>query len=312
MSTPSDFSSSRYLTSKRTVDDRSLNHRIWKQFISGLTGIYESTDELEILEVGGGVGATVERIAKAVRRTPIEKVGYTFVELDADHVATATRKLPEWGRKLGYQVRCTNNRVEFRDEGVSMTIRMHVADAFDLFDDGSLPRFNAVIAQAWLDIVNLKTALTRLCSVTSSNGLIYLPINFDGITTLLPSIDSTLDRTVEQLYHETMDRRSTPYGPAGGSETGRKLLELLPDMNISNFTAGSSDWLVLPREDRSYPADEKYFLHHVLYFIEDELRDSKDIGDRRLDLWLSKRRRQIEEGKLIYMAHQLDVLARTA
>lgn len=312
MIAPASFDSSRYLTAKGTVDDRALNRRIWHRFLDELTQIYEERGEVRLLEVGGGIGVTVKRLASALRHMPIETLSYTFVELSSEHVATARQRLAEWGPEIGYNVLCSGDKIEFTSEWASFDVQLIEGDAFRLFEDGGNgPSFNAVIAQAWLDIVNIEQALKGINRITSADGLLYLPIHFDGVTTFLPSFDTELDRSIERLYHRSMDQ-STPHGRAGGSKTGRKLLEVLPAFNFIHTTAGSSDWIVLPQDDGSYPADEAYFLHHILQFVEEELSGSDQISTYQLNSWLSHRRAQIEAGELVYIAHQLDILARAS
>lgn len=51
---------SRYLASKRTVDDRALNRDVLRTFITSLHG----REELKILEVGAGIGAMLERLLR--------------------------------------------------------------------------------------------------------------------------------------------------------------------------------------------------------------------------------------------------------
>ena len=61
----------------------------------------------------------------------------------------------------------------------------------------------------------------------------------------------------------------------------------------------SSDWVVYPH----YWGDEVYFLHHILHFMDGPLRGSLDLEPRLLDEWLEARHSQVEEEKLIYIAH---------
>lgn len=305
------YDSCRYLTSKITVDDRSLNRRLWDAFLHGLVEIQNDTQRLRILEVAGGIGTTVKRLAAALRRTSIETIDYTFVEIDTNHLERARAKLPEWGRELGYEVHETENEVRFSDAHSVLTVELVEENAFSVFEKATYHnRFNAVIAQAWIDIVNAQKALTGLTRVLQAkDGLLYLPIHFDGVTSFLPALDDDLDRRIERLYHHSMAQ--SPDGPVGGSTTGRKLLASLSEMNDVEVTAGSSDWIVVPNDDHTYPADERYFLHHILHFVENELKRAETIDPRQANHWLVKRRGQIEDGQLIYMAHQLDVLAQT-
>ncbi len=50
---------SRYLTAKRTVDDRALNRQVWHTLRENLP----RRNRLRVLEIGGGIGTMVERIA---------------------------------------------------------------------------------------------------------------------------------------------------------------------------------------------------------------------------------------------------------
>ena len=71
--------------------------------------------------------------------------------------------------------------------------------------------------------------------------------------------------------------------------------------------AGSSDWVVFAGAD-GYPADEAYFLHHIIHTIGTALTGHSRVDPERLDSWVAQRHTQIEEDALLYIAHQLDVL----
>ena len=51
----------RYLLSKRTIDDRALNHEVWQALASFLEG----REHCRILELGAGIGTMVERLSAA-------------------------------------------------------------------------------------------------------------------------------------------------------------------------------------------------------------------------------------------------------
>jgi hypothetical protein len=102
-----------------------------------------------------------------------------------------------------------------------------------------------------------------------------------------------------------MDERPT----GGDSHTGRHLLSQLSRLGARVLAAGSSDWVVYPR-DGAYPQDEAYFLEFILRFFEESLTNHPDLDVRALESWLATRRSQIRSGSLVYLAHQLDVLVR--
>jgi hypothetical protein len=75
------------------------------------------------------------------------------------------------------------------------------------------------------------------------------------------------------------------------------------------LAAGASDWVVHAVNGR-YPADEAYFLHSILHFIEESLADCPDLDPLAFGNWMAERRAQINVGELVYIAHQLDFLIR--
>jgi hypothetical protein len=60
----------------------------------------------------------------------------------------------------------------------------------------------------------------------------------------------------------------------------------------------------------AYPADEAYFLKFILHFFEESLGNHPELDPVVFADWLEKRRQQVELGELVYIAHQIDFLAR--
>ncbi|MDP1714915.1 MAG: hypothetical protein Q8L41_09230 [Anaerolineales bacterium] len=75
------------------------------------------------------------------------------------------------------------------------------------------------------------------------------------------------------------------------------------------LSAGGSDWVVHSVNGK-YPADEAYFLHFILHFFEESLMGHAELDGITFANWLKERRAQIERGELVYIAHQMDFLAR--
>ncbi len=160
-----------------------------------------------------------------------------------------------------------------------------------------------LIAHAFLDLLPMPESLPKLFSLTEN--LAWLTVNFDGVTSLEPVIDSELDVKIERLYHESMDAR-----PSGGdSRSGRHLFGHLKQAGAEIVSAGASDWVVYAVDGR-YPADEAYFLQFVLHFFEESLGNHPELNAAVFADWLEKRRGQVERGELVYIAHQMDFLAR--
>jgi len=274
------YSFSRYLAAKQTVDDRALNELVWASLRAALPA-----GPLDVLEIGAGTGTMLDRLT---RRGLLAAGGrYTAIDADAGNIAEAERRLA--GRSL------------------PVVLELEAADvfAFARHEQGRR-NWDLLIAHAFLDLVDTQRLLPDLFALLRPGGLFYLTINFDGLTALEPPFDPEFDERVIALYHRTMDERLVGGQPAGDSRSGRRLLWQLPAAGAEILAAGASDWVVFGRDGR-YPADEAYFLHHILHFFETSLAGRPELDAERFGRWLAARRAQIDAGELIYVAHQLDV-----
>lgn len=291
------FSYPKYLSAKECVDEQSLNRRVLRRFIDELCGRTESG--LRILEIGGGTGAMLRRLIPLLDVGSTQVLDYTLVDEREENVEAAESALRSWTQDTEYRVRREGEReyVLQKEGGARVSVDFQVDDLFDYARKrGEV--FDAIIAQAVLDLVDLHQALRTLGTRLRTGGLWYLPIHFDGITAFEPSLDPEVDRMIEQFYHESM---SEP-------RTGRRILTGLRETNSALLEVGSSDWIV-HSENGEYSSEERYFLWCILYFIYNELSDQKALASATLDRWIQRRKQQIEAGELTYIAHQIDVCA---
>ena len=84
----------------------------------------------------------------------------------------------------------------------------------------------------------------------------------------------------------------------------------LPAAGYAIQAAGASDWVVRPVAGR-YPADEAYFLHFIVNTMPGALADNPALAGMDFDRWVATRHTQIEQGELVYCAHQFDFFGRT-
>jgi len=292
---PMDYSFPRYLLSKQTVDDRALN----KDVLQALRRIMPPR-RVSMIEVGAGIGTMLRRLVD----WNILSVGeYVLVDAMPENIAYAWEWIPQWASKAGLNVeRIGPDQLHLCDETRDIHVRLELGDVFDFVQRNTRPA-DILIAHAFLDLLPMPESLERLLSLT--NGLAWLTINFDGVSTFQPVIDPALDGKIERLYHRTMDSRST----GGDSRMGRKLFGYFQTVNAEILAAGASDWVVYPIHGR-YPADEKYFLQFILHFFETSLKDCDELEDAILKQWLAKRHEQIDCGDLVYIAHQMDFLVK--
>lgn len=280
-----EFSFTRYLAAKQTVDDRSLNYAVWQTLAAALP-----SGPIEVLEVGAGTGSMIDRLDA---RGLIPAGGhYTAIDGDPDNIAAARER------------RATAS--------VPFAVELETADvyAFARREHGRR-LWDVVIAHAFLDLMDVPRLLPELFALLRPGGLFYFPINFDGLTILEPPIDPIFDSQVTELYHRTMDERRIDGRRTGGSRAGRTLLSQIPAAGGKVMAAGASDWVVFPR-DGVYAADEAYFLHYILHFFEDSLAGRPELDQQRFRSWMARRRKQIEDGELIFIAHQIDVCGRVS
>ncbi|MDJ0753249.1 MAG: class I SAM-dependent methyltransferase [Ardenticatenaceae bacterium] len=275
----------RYLEAKKTVDDRALNPHVWNKFweLCPPTSRYQP---LELLELGAGSGTMIERILASHR---LSIADYTALDSDPAHIEIIKKRTINWSAKFPY----------FTVHAVQGTVQ-------DWIKHHAGERLWAVLlGHAFLDLFHLPSLIPQLFSLLPAEGVFYFTLNFDGGTIFEPVIDRQLDDLIEHLYHQSMGAVLED-GPRSGSRTGRQLFHVIEEAGGEIAAAGSSDWIVYPQKG-GYPADESYFLHHILHFFELTLTGHPELDPARFAAWLSQRHQQVEEGKLVYIAHQLDI-----
>lgn len=307
MPIPSTYSFTRYLSAKQSVDDRALNQHVWQNLAAALP---RATPEqpLHILEVGAGLGATVERLYAGGMLT---YATYTAIDIEPTLITEARRRLSQWASEQGLQVQQDSQKqLHVQRPGQDIKIATEAIDLFRFIAREQGQRtWNLLIAQALLDLVDVPTTLPALLSLLRPGGLLYCPITFDGSTIFQPEIDPEFDTAIEACYHQTMDRRLIAGQPSGDSRTGRHLFAHLQATGAEVLAAGSSDWVVFAGAN-GYPADEAYFLHFIIHTMHTALTGCPDVDAGRFTSWIAQRHAQIDQGTLVYIAHQLDLLGR--
>jgi len=298
---PSSYATNRYLAAKRSVDDRALHRGVLDGFRRQLQTVAHRP--LRVLELGAGLGNMVTRLWDLEL---IRDAHYTLLDRDAESLREAAVQLTAWGDTVG-DLQGDVGLVRLRADAGELEVTFADAELFGYLRDCPPATFDVVLAHAVLDLVDVPSLLPLLWRAVTPGALAWLTINFDGETILLPELP--LDREIMHLYHRSMDLRVIDGRAAGHSKTGRRLLEQLPASGATVIDAGCSDWVVRPACG-GYPEDESYFLHHIVHTIDTELRAHKELDPARFAAWVKARHTQIEAGQLVYIAHQLDMLAR--
>jgi predicted O-methyltransferase YrrM len=304
---PLTYSLMRYLAAKKSVDDRALNWQVWQCFVAALQ---RATPEqpLRILEVGAGIGSMVERLLAG---DVLARATYTAIDKAPTLIAEARRRLLQWADEQGFQVDENRQRqLQLRRAGQHVMLETEAIDvARFMAREHGRRAWDLLIGQAFLDLIDMPATLPALCSLVRPGGLLYFPLTFDGGTVFQPEGEAPFDEAIEACYHQTIDQRVLDGKPSGDSRAGRRLLAYLRTSGVDVVAAGGSDWVVLAGAD-GYPADEAYFLHDIIHTIDTALTGHPQLDADRLSTWVAERHAQIEQGTLVYIAHQLDVLGR--
>jgi SAM-dependent methyltransferase len=294
----------RYLAAKKPLDDRSLNAHVWQMMVASLPEGTRSRPP-RFIEIGAGIGTMIERL---LERSPLGDAEYLALESEPAHRVRAAQQLQSWAADHGRAwTRLSDDRWRLEGPGERVEIDWRTASLFD--DRQAMPSADVVLANAFLDLVDLDRALPRILGWLRPGGLFYFTLNFDGVTAFLPEVDADLDAAIVRAYHATMDERRDGEHPSGDSRTGRHLLVELARRGAPILAAGSSDWIVHPR-DGIYQGDEAFVLHTLLDMVEASVGRRSGLDSRRLSEWIETRRHQIEAGELIFLAHQIDVVGR--
>lgn len=294
---PDEFSKVRYLRAKESVDDRALYRPALDRVRKAVTR--DDRDRLRVFEAGPGVGSTLRRLL--AWDLPPETT-YRGVDADDAVLAAARDRLPALAREAGYDV-VDEAPTRLSDGERSVVVRFETGDALARAPNATA---DLVVAAAFLDLFESDEALQPLLGALAPDGLVYVPITFDGETAFLPPAGA--DTRVLDAYHATMDAPERP----GESRSGQALLTAVQRSDASLVAAGGSDWVVTP----PYPEDEAYFCHHLVHIVERAVTrtESPDepaaarVPAAAAAEWAADRHAAVDRGDLTLLTHQVDAL----
>lgn len=292
-----------YLAAKKSIDDRALNPRVWAELGNAISAVPRP----RILEVGCGIGTMLERM---IERELLSSADYLGVDLSEQNILEAPRRLTQWAEASGYTATAEPGGVRITGRGVSIAAEFAKVDVFDFLEiPGGKSIWDLLVAHAFLDLVDIPSALQQMLPALKPGGLYYFSLVFDGLTVLEPELDRSLDSQIMALYHRSMDQRARRGLPSGDSRSGRHLFQHLREAGAELLEVGGSDWVVFPRGG-TYSQAEIEFLGWILRFIESSLAGHSEFESGLFEDWIEQRRLQLGRGELVYIAHQLDFLGR--
>lgn len=285
----------RYLAAKRSVDRRALDRRVRAHFLEGLERLSKDrTSSVRLLDLGCGIGSTVDHLL--AWGLPVGRFSMHLVDHDPTLVSHCRERLGDVVTEEGFEVIDTDPLVA--DDGSTVIdIEVSCDDAMNMLEH---EQHEVITAMGFIDLLDSQ-GIDRFASLLNGTELAYLPITYDGGTWFAPPIDSDESLWLNERYHRHMRTRERP----GTPRAGRTLLATLD--RSQRTLVGSSDWVVTP-EGGCYPHDEAFFLHHIIDTVTGALEEEGSMKESHLTTWAETRHRQVTEGELIYVAHQLDIL----
>lgn len=303
----------RYLSAKRTVDDRALNEQVLtdlKVFLQDGSNQLQHSREIRVLEVGAGIGAMCMRLFQRRLFSNFAKVDYKLVDIKAnllqyarDNIIAMTHNPQQKDSSLGNDAETTTTKrgggsahsvheEEWNSAQVthlpsvqvneSFTVSFHVGDVIEFARDQKCT-FDMVIAAAVLDLWHLDECIPVVLETLSENGLrlFYTPVNFDGTTHLFPpsSEGTSFDFSIEVAFHQAMGERETNTYKTPAAQTGRHLVPTIIQKGADILSAGSSSWMVYPQTFHKTHTTDKIGSYaddeaFFLHCIVDFIRDS--------------------------------------
>lgn len=284
----------RYLASKKNVDDRALHQGVVQELRRQLP-----EGQARVLEIGAGLGTMVARL---LEWEVLSGGHYTLLDVDHQLLLDSRHWLCEWAQTRGLTPELTSDWLGLGD----LRVYFVEAEIGDYLEKGLGQPADLLVANAFLDLVEVPATLPGLFRLLVPGGLYWFTINFDGETIFQP--DHPYDQEFMRVYHLGMDERVRYGRPAGESRAGRHLYHHLRAAGAPPLASGSSDWVVHAQPDGSYHGDEGYFLESILATVEEGLRGHVDAGQ--LDEWMTLRMSQVQSGQLLYIAHQIDFMGK--
>ena len=153
-----------FLAAKKSVDDRSLNKSVWDAMLKNLSRNRAS----QVIEIGSGTGTMLTRMLDAV---PPNFTAYTAIDREQVFINESRNNLEIWA---------SENNAVYKDnilttESSKKIIIDFVTDDIDTYlkRKGDKKEFDLLIANAFLDLVDIPGILPGLFGILRAGGMFY-------------------------------------------------------------------------------------------------------------------------------------------
>ena len=165
----------RYLAAKKSVDDRALNRHV----LAELRRLVPP-GEPRILEIGAGLGTMVARL---LEWQVIGAGEYTLLDVDGRLLDDSRAWLTAWARARGVPVEPLPDGVRLGE----LRVRLVEAELGDHLAAGRGEPADVLIANAFLDLVDVPAVLPGLFRLVAPGGAYWFTVTFDGESIFQPA-----------------------------------------------------------------------------------------------------------------------------
>ena len=289
-----------YLSIKKSIDDMSMNQKVWSAMSLWIQDYYKQGEIIRILEIGAGIGTMIERMLDTGLLT---YCNYTAVEVEPEFREVAYDRLVKWAQLKKYIVTRKSESVWLltRDE-VKIEIEWLTEDVLNINHRYTTAYFDLIIGHAIIDLLPVPSCMPDILSMVKFNGAYYFSLNFAGQTVFNPVLPG--DENISNAYHNDMDKRfpDIDWRP---SQTGLLLGKWLNNQGHNIIAEGPSDWILDSGNNQIDPGN--LFITNILDTIEKALVDLTQISE-----WTTTRREQLQSGELQFYATNCDFFGITA
>ena len=304
----------RYLDWKERLDHRSLSAQVQQAFVQAVAAI--GCQRLRVLDCGTGTGAMIRRLIEWKLAGQLDIIG---LDVDATLLSAARDRFARWAWERGYTLQARPETAAAMQvftiltEHTEATVRLYQHDLYTIQEcEADLPMqaaFDVVTALSLADLLEEERGLHALLYPVRPLGLVYLLLNYDHETIFEPTLDRSWEAAIMQAYHHAIERGTPERGRPGASYIGRRLFHLLQQSRCEVLAYGASDWVSYPRSG-SYPEHDAQFLQQILVWVYTVAQADETLDAARVEEWYHRRLHQLEQGELVYICRQNDILAR--
>lgn len=308
-----------FLETKRQLDHESMSNSIWSTLKKEIKKRSEWKQRWpkRILDCGCGSGAMIHHLIKR----GIKFDEYHGIDIQKGLLKKAEQKLmagdfrkltlaPQFHALSVYDLRVASNSEEY-------TTRRGVFDK----------PFDLVCAQSLAEHVDVDRMLGNIWTALDQKGLLLLPINYDGETIFEPVQDRYIEERIIRNFNNLAISGQVYEGCVGGNAyCGRQLYHALGKNGFRVIDFRSEDWVIIPSGvEEPYTKDVIEFLKTIIHAIADankinamnrlsllrgtDFGEPSSIEESLIEEWRESRLKQLNDGILVYICHQMGALA---